>query len=116
LCRRYYTKYYQNTGGLAGDSALFNMANWNGTEAYGSNWFQVSMRAAPSFSYSSLSDFTWYNSSTTKIPTAIDQQGASIDRCEMKVQWSGSISTGTSGWLRIGGSANNGWVQWSAEL
>jgi len=116
LCRRYFARYFQNTGGLAGDSAVFNMANWNGTEAYGANWFQVSMRAAPSFSFSSLTDFTWYASSATRIPTAIDQQGASVDRCEMKVQWSSSISTGTAGWLRIGGSANNGWIQWSAEL
>jgi len=116
LCRRYFARYFQNTNGIAGDSAVFNMANWNGTEAYGANWFQVSMRAAPSFSFSSLTDFTWYASSATRIPTAIDQQGASVDRCEMKIQWSSSISTGTAGWLRIGGSANNGWIQWSAEL
>ena len=116
LCRRYFARYFQNTNGLAGDTAVFNLANWNATEAYGSNWYQVSMRVAPSFSYSSLTDFTWYSNNQTRIPTAIDQQGASVDRCEMKVQWSSSIGAGTAGWLRIGGSANSGWIQWSAEL
>jgi hypothetical protein len=116
LCRRYFARYFQNTNGLAGDTAVFNLANWNATEAYGSNWYQVSMRVAPSFSYSSLTDFTWYSNGQTRIPTAIDQQGASVDRCEMKVQWSSSIGAGTAGWLRIGGSANSGWIQWSAEL
>jgi hypothetical protein len=114
LCRRYFTKYYQNTTGITGDTAVFNMANWNGVEGYGAQWYQVSMRSAPSFSYSALSDFGWYNSGSTRTPTSLEQGGASIDRCEMKIIWSSSISAGTAGWLRISGT--NGWIQWSAEL
>jgi hypothetical protein len=116
LCRRYFTKYYQNTTGVTNDSGVFTMSNWNGTEAYGTNWYQVSMRSAPSFSYSALSDFTWYSNGQTRTPTSIDQQGASADRCEMKIQWSSSIGAGTSGWLRISSSGSGGWISWSAEL
>lgn len=114
LCRRYFTKYYQNTTGVAGDSAVFNLAQWTGNSAYGAQWFQVSMRAGPSFSYSANSDFTLYSNGATRTPSSIVQQGSSSDRCELLVNLSSSVTGGDSSWLRITGT--NGFISWDVEL
>ena len=114
LCRRYFTKYYQNTTGVAGDSAVFNLAQWAGNSAYGAQWFQVSMRAGPSFSYSANSDFTLYSNGATRTPSSIVQQGSSSDRCELIVNLSSSVTGGDSSWLRITGT--NGFISWDVEL
>lgn len=114
LCRRYFTKYYQNTIGSIGDTGVFNMAMWAGNSAYTAHWFQVSMRAGPSFSYSANSDFTLYSNGATRTPSNITQQGSSADRCEITVDIASSLTGGNSSWLRITGT--NGFIAWSAEL
>jgi hypothetical protein len=114
LCRRYFTKYYQNTTGAIGDTGVFNMAMWAVNSAYTAHWFQVSMRAGPSFSYSANSDFTLYSNGSTRTPSNITQQGSSADRCEITVDIATSLTSGNSSWLRITGT--NGFIAWSAEL
>jgi hypothetical protein len=114
MCRRYFTKYYQNTTGAIGDTGVFNMAMWAVNSAYTAHWFQVSMRAGPSFSYSANSDFTLYSNGATRTPSNITQQGSSADRCEITVDIATSLTSGNSSWLRITGT--NGFIAWSAEL
>ena len=114
LCRRYYARFGQNTNGTAGDSAALTMAQWSGNSAYAAQWYQVSMRAAPSFSYSANSDFTLLSNGATRTPSSIVQQGASSDRCEIRVDVSVSVTGGDSSWLRISGT--NGFMAWDSEL
>jgi hypothetical protein len=72
------------------------------------------MRIAPSLSYSALSDFAYYEGSSIKTPTGITIVGSGPNHAEISIGWSGGLTTGRAGWMRINGAS--GWLAFSSEI
>jgi len=114
LCERYYQKFNGNgSNGNTGDGGVFVTHNWSGADSFTSLIFNQ-MRSAPSLSYSALSDLLLLQAGATKIPTTFQINGASTNRAEMYVAFSGGMTVGQSGWIRISNSA--GWIALSSEI
>jgi hypothetical protein len=113
LCQRYY-KRISRVDSSGGDNGIINLADWNGTDAYSGNIISPSMRSAPSLSYSALSDFAYYEAGSIKTPTGITIVGSGPNHAEISVGWSGGLTAGRAGWMRINGSS--GWIAFSSEL
>jgi len=115
LCQRYYYKFAAtgSSGGL-----MCNFAQYLATAGYGVIFVPVSMRTAPAYSYSNLSDFTYYNnnvtSSITGLASSLTQANSSPNSFEVLVNTTNSYTGGSSGWLRI--TNTSGWFAYSAEL
>jgi uncharacterized protein (DUF697 family) len=113
LCQRYY-KRISRVDSSGGDNGIINLVDWNGTDSYSGNIISPSMRSAPSLSYSALSDFTYYEAGSTKTPTGITIVGSGPNHAEISVGWSGGLTAGRAGWMRINGSS--GWIAFSSEI
>jgi hypothetical protein len=115
-CQRYYKRITRANSNGSGDAGVLNFCDWNGTESYSGNMcLSPSMRTAPSFSYSNLSHFTYFEGGSQKTPmTGFQLLGASPEYCEIKIEWSGGLTTGRAGWLRINDAS--GGFNFSAEL
>jgi hypothetical protein len=115
LCQRYFQRYTQNTAGIANDSGIAMLANWNTTSAYTALLFQQTMRAGPTVSFSSPSHFAVLSAGSSWTPDSLIVGGASINSTEFYADRnSASWTAGYSSWLRITNSA--GYIQLSAEL
>jgi hypothetical protein len=113
LCQRYY-KRISRVDSSGGDNGFINVCDWDGTNAYSGNIISPSMRSAPSLSYSALSDFAYYEAGSIKTPTGISIVGSGPNHAEIFVGWSGGLTAGRAGWLRINGSS--GWIAFSSEI
>jgi hypothetical protein len=114
LCQRYYKRITRANSNGSGDAGFLNFCDWNGTEAYTGILISPSMRTAPSYSYSALGDFKYLEGGSVKTPTAFQLLGASPEYVELKIEWTGGLTAGRAGWLRI--DSANGWAAFSAEL
>jgi len=113
LCQRYY-KRISRVDGSGGDYGIINFCDWNGTDSYSGNIISPNMRTSPSLSYSALSDFTYLEGGSTKTPTGIVSVGSGPNYIEINVVWSGGLTAGRAGWLRMTGAS--AWLAFSSEL
>jgi uncharacterized protein (DUF697 family) len=113
LCQRYY-KRISRVDSSGGDNGFINLADWDSVNAYGATIISPSMRIAPSLSYSALSDFAYYEGSSIKTPTGITIVGSGPNHAEISIGWSGGLTTGRAGWMRINGAS--GWLAFSSEI
>lgn len=108
LCQRYFQKI---TGGgrhfIAGNGAL--------SAGFPTMYLRTTMRAAPSFSYSSLSDFTLegITGGGQATPTGLAFNAGTTDTVTIQTASSGS-STGTG--VQMFGANSSAWTSYSAEL
>ena len=108
LCQRYFQKI---TGGgrhfIAGNGAL--------SQGFPTMYLRQSMRAAPSFSYSALSDFTLegITGGGQATPTGMAFNASTTDTVTIQTA-SGGSSTGTG--VQMFGANSSAWTAYSAEL
>jgi hypothetical protein len=112
-CQRYFQRFSGNTNGNSGDGAILVFANYSGTSANTSFIIPISMRSSPSFSYSSLSGFTYVANAATFSLNNFAFNGGNINRCEFTIGFTGATG-GNAGWLRINSSSN--YIDLSSEL
>jgi hypothetical protein len=113
-CQRYFQRFSGNTNGNSGDGAIAVFANYSGTSANTSFIIPVSMRSAPSFSYSSLSGFLYVANGSSYTLNNFAFNGGNINRCEFTIGSASSWTSGNAGWLRITSSSN--YIDLSSEL
>lgn len=114
MCQRYYQRFSGNSNVNATDGGINVMTIWDVIAAYTGILLPTSMRSAPTLSSSALSDFSFFAYGNVKTPTNIVYDGGNINRVEFYITWTGSLTTGYSGWLRINNAA--GWLAFSSEL
>jgi hypothetical protein len=109
-CQRYYYKEDFSSN----DHAIATQSNWNSQALYGAWSIPTTMRANPTGSYSSLSDFTLYQNSQTRTLTELNFGSNSLSSRELVTVCSSSTSPqGGAGWLR---GQSSGWIALDAEL
>lgn len=109
-CQRYY--YRENF--TSNDHGIATQSNWNSQALYGVWSIPATMRANPTGSYSSLSDFTLYQNSTTRTLTELNFGSNSLSSRELVSVCSSNITPqGGAGWLR---GQSSGWIALDAEL
>jgi len=114
LCERYFQKYKGNSVGTASEGGFVAVAIYSGTAGYTGLTFPQ-MRTGPSFSYSSLNDFTIFSDGVSRTPlTNFVTNGSSNNRMEIYLNWSSNLTAGFSAWLRI--NTASGFYSFSAEL
>ena len=114
LCERYFQKYNGNSVGTASEGGFVAVAIYSGTAGYTGLTFPQ-MRTGPSFSYSSLNDFTIFSDGVSRTPlTNFVTNGSSNNRMEIYLNWGSNLTGGFSAWLRI--NTASGFYSFSAEL
>ena len=114
LCERYFQKYSGNTNGTLSDGGFVAAPIFASTQSYTGLTFPQ-MRTGPSFSYSSLNDFTILSDGVARSPlTNLVSNGSRNNRIEIYLTWSSNLTNGFSAWLRI--NTTNGFYSLSAEL
>lgn len=109
-CQRYY--YRENF--TSNDHGIATQSNWNTQALYGVWSIPTTMRANPTGSYSSLSNFSLYQNSTTRTLTELNFGSNSLSSRELVSVCSSSITPqGGAGWLR---GMSSGWIALDAEL
>jgi hypothetical protein len=111
-CQRYFLK-------LGGDNTYQKFAygmSTSGTTSYASVIFPVSMRANPTLSYSSVSDFRWTQLTNSWTATALSVDQYATLNTQMEIDIGSSSETQyRPGWLDANGTTNAK-LMFSAEL
>ena len=113
ICKRYYWR----TGGTLYSPYLM-LNDWSAGYGYGFMPLPISMRVAPTMSYSSLSHFRLYANGTIGTPTGIQLwTGGANNTDSYMFQIAGSAFGGgaKSAWMCNSDTAS-GWIDFSAEL
>ena len=113
-CNRYYQRYPYYTASNSAGSGLPTFASWASNTAYATMMFPTPMRAAPTFTYSSASDFQYLTNNSANTTSFISMDGAGNTYAEMQTGTSAGFSIGYAGWVRMTGTS--GWYAFSAEL
>jgi len=109
-CQRYY--YRENF--TSNDHGIATQSNWNTQALYGVWSIPTTMRANPTGSYSSLSNFSLYQNASTRTLTELNFGSNSLSSRELVSVCSSSITPqGGAGWLR---GLSSGWIALDAEL
>jgi len=111
LCQRYYQHLQGNTVGV---TIVSSGAAWSNVTYYSVYPLLVSMRAAPSLSYSAFSDFTLYFAGTTRAPTSFGTS-SQANSVELVAGFSTATTIGYAGFLRLNASAS-AFIALSSEL
>ena len=106
--KRYYQKMTRATTHYA--VAVFNV--WTGNANYGTLEFPTTMRANPTFSYSSLADFTAFHSGATYSITSFNGNSRT-QSAELNFD-SSAFGAGEASWLRF--SSDAAYIAFDAEL
>ena len=113
LCQRYYYRIEQPIGGNANDGAFGTAAQYNSTLSFASIRFPVSVRAATTLSYSSLSGFQLVGGSTGTTPTALAINANTRTTAELMITSSSFGTSGQANWIRV---QSGGHIAFDAEL
>ena len=113
LCQRYFHRFTASISGNANDGAFATTAQYNSVLNFGAPSFPVSMRAGPTMSYSSLSNFSLVGSSSAATPTAMVTNASNGLTSELMVTTSSFGGSGQANWLRI---SSGGYMDFDAEL
>ena len=113
LCQRYYYRIDAPIGGNANDGAFGTSAQYNSTLNFASVHFPVSVRAATTLSYSSLSNFSLVGGDNGTTPTALAINANTRTTAEFMITTSGFGAGGQANWIRV---QSGGWVAFDAEL
>lgn len=108
-CQRYY---YRIAPGVI-NRPICMCANWNSSSRFGVIEFPTTMRAAPTGSVNSGTDFDIYEAGGVWVTAAAAPTSLSVHNCEFS-STSTITTTGLAGWFRT--RSANTWVAFDAEL